>query len=103
MDITTNNVPRPVIYACELSEKDRAEFDYLSDNDELVRYRGELHALADFVRIKPRAKAVGFEHPADPDSPLLQWHGIATDSYFSAHVIRYCDDPEWVVIGRVYW
>lgn len=31
--VVTNNVPRDVINGCELTEKERAEFDYVDDDD----------------------------------------------------------------------
>ena len=102
MEIVTNNQPRHLIYKYELSEREQAEFDYLDATDELFRYKGELYPLADFVRIAPRAHAVGFEHPADVDSPLLGWHGIRTDSYFSALVVRSVD-ADSVIVGSASW
>lgn len=103
MNIVTNNVPRHIIYKYELTEREQAEFDYLDATDELFRYKGELHPLTDFVRIAPRAHAVGFEHPADADSPLLAWHGIATSSYWTALVVKYLSDDEAVIVGRATW
>lgn len=113
MQIITNNNPRDIIRGYELTAKERAEFDYLAPDDldmaGFIRYRGEVHPLADFVRIVPRARAVGFEHGADDDSPLLSWFGIMTDSYFSGLVIRWAKDDctgepdfERVIVGRVY-
>ncbi len=113
MQIITNNKPREVIRGYELTEKERAEFDYLAPEDldmsRFIRYRGEVHPLSDFDRIVPWSRAVGFEHRADDDSPLLSWSGIMTDSYFSGLVIRWAKDdctgePDFdrVIIGRVY-
>lgn len=111
MNIITNNKPRDIVRGYELTAKEAAEFDYLAPDDlataEFIKYRGEVYLLADFVRIAPRARAVGFEHGADDSSPLLSWSGILTDSYFSGLVLRFADDNgrpdfERVIVGRVY-
>jgi len=116
LEIRTNNVPRDIIEAHELTEKERKEFDYLDwkaigrgeDSASFVRYRGELYSLSDFVRIVPRSGNVGpmgFTHPVDDASELSKWDGILTDSFFSGIVLRYCRDEfgrtdcERVVIG----
>lgn len=96
MKIITNNVPRPVIYAGELSASERAQFDYLDwaaidageESASFVRYRGRVYDLSEF------------EYAADPE--LSAWQGIALDSYFSGTVIRFCEDPEYVTLGTVY-
>jgi len=118
IEIITNNVPRYVIEAYQLTKKERKEFDYLDweaigrgeDSASFVRYRGELYSLSDFVKIVPRSGNVGpmgFTHPADDASELSKWDGILTDSYFSGIVLRYHRDGygrtdcERVVIGRM--
>jgi hypothetical protein len=66
--ITTNNVPRDLIEAHELTEHERAEFDYLNwpaidrgeDSATFVRYHGVLYDLAEFLRT---------EHTAGPADP----------------------------------
>ena len=114
MTIRTNNVPRDVLNAWELTPKERAEFDYLdwtaieegSESASFVRYRGELCALDQFVRIGRFGESVGaWHHCVHADSPLAAWDGIRTDSYFSGLVLRWAKD-EWgrldcerVVIG----
>lgn len=117
VEIVTNNVPRYVIEAYQLTEKERKEFDYLNweaiergeDSAYFVRYRGELYSLSDFVRIVPRSRNVGpmgFTHPVDDASELSKWDGILTDSFFSGIVLRYYRDEfggigcERVIIGR---
>lgn len=115
--ITTNNVPRDIVEAYQLTEKERKEFDYLDwsaiergeDSASFVRYRGVLYSLSDFVRIVPRSGSVGpmgFTHPVDDASELSKWDGILTESFFSGIVLRcYRDeygrpDCEKVVVGR---
>lgn len=116
--VKTNNIPRDVINAWELTPDERAEFDYLNwnaiddgtDSASFVRYRGELYYLGDFVRIIPRSGQlgpIGWCHPVEDDSPLAAWDGIRTDSYFSGIVIRWYRDEfghvdcERVVVGLV--
>lgn len=106
MNITTNNVPRPVIEGWELTDKERQEFDYLDwsaidqgeDSASFLRYRGRLYDLHEFDRVSG-----GYF-----DGVLEGWDGILTDSFFSAVVVRYVldnpdySDHEYVVVGTVY-
>lgn len=90
MRIRTNNVPRDVLDACELTPRERARFDYLdwraldegSDSASFVRYHGHTYDLGEFMRLTD----------ADPDSPLASWHGYVADSVWSGVVIRFVDD-----------
>ena len=97
MRIKTNNVPREVVDASELTTSERADFEYMdwealeagADSASFFRYRGVVYDLGEFQR------SSGL--PAD--SPLNDWDGFLSESYFSAIVVRYCDDYEWVVVG----
>lgn len=92
MNITTNNVPRDLLDALELSPEDRAAFDYLPwdaidagrDSATFVRYRGRLYDLGEFMR-------------SDAFQP---WDGFASDSYFSGIVVRFVDHGERCIVGR---
>lgn len=94
--VTTNNIPRDVIYGYELTESERAEFDYLNwtgDDSEgamrsFFRYKGELYDLGDCMRVEPM------------NSLCAGWDGYFGETYFSAVVVRYVDDFERVVVGR---
>ena len=103
MNIKTNNVPRDIIYGFELSQNERKEFDYYSDEEiqesTFFRYRGEIYDIGEFTCIAPRSRAYGFVHGVDSDSPLLKWDGIMTDSYFSGIVIKHVDNFERVIVG----
>jgi len=86
----TNHVPRPVLGWLDLTTKERAEFDYLDTEDkqwgaQFARYRGNVYDLGEFQRYEDD-----------------YWHGIATDSYFSATVMRLEGECDYVVMGRVY-
>jgi hypothetical protein len=103
MKVTTNHKKRPIIEAYELTAREREEFDYLDwpaiddgrDSASFVRYRGQLYILSDFSADYGITKGAGL-----PDS-LTGWDGYLTDSFFSAVVIRYVDDYEYVVMGKV--
>ena len=97
LTIRTNNVPRPIINAWELTPEERKEFDYLDweaiedgrDSASFFRYRGELYDLSEFVRIVPQGGDGGpFAH-YDHTGELSGWDGIRTDSFFSGIVVRY--------------
>lgn len=104
MNIITNNKPRHLLTLAELPRKvAEAEFDYVTDDHapRFFKYRGAWYDVGEFVRIAPRARAVGFEHPADDGSPLLAWHGVETNSYFTATLVRYAGES--VIVGRAAW
>jgi len=96
MLIKTNNVPRDVIDAWELTADERERFDYLDwaaiergeDRASFFRYRGELHDLGEFMV---------WDNPASPTRG--PWDGFRSDSFFSGLVVRYVDDCERVVVG----
>jgi hypothetical protein len=91
--VTTNNVPRDVIDAWQLTPAERAEFDYLDwnaimdgrDSASFFRYKGQLYDLGNFMRLD--------------GGPLTDagWQGASADSAFSATLVRYVNGQ--VVIG----
>lgn len=100
MKITTNNVPRDVIDACQLTPAERKEFDYLpwdkieagEGSASFFRYRGATYDLGEFM-----TTTAPFGWPA---MHALGWHGYLADSFFSAIVVRYADDEcERIVVG----
>lgn len=119
LEITTNNVPRPLLSGWELTHKERSDLDYLAPADDenawsefvnqFFRYRGHVYSLDQFVRIIPRGESfpMGFQH-YDHAGELSGWAGIQTDSFFSGIVIRYpadeCGhlDGESIVVGSLY-
>lgn len=104
MEIKTNHKPRPIIYGFELSPAERAEFDYLDDdrldNASFFRYKGEVYDIGEFVRIEKVRSNPFTVVPSDDDSQLFNWHGTQSDSYFSGLVIKYCDDNDYIIVGR---
>ena len=101
--VITNNRPRPVIEAWELSPEERQEFDYLdwpaivagNDTASFFRYRGNVYDLGEFSADYGITRGAGL-----PDH-LVKWDGYLSDSFFSAIVVRYVDDGESVIVGTV--
>src|SRR5690606_25783335 len=111
MQIKTNNQPSDVFYAWQLTDKERAEFDYHDDIDSpdccatFVRYKGQVYDLGEFsVVVSVNYK--GALHPmalCDTENNFAGWDGYQSDSYFSGLVIKYinnfCDS---VGVGRYF-
>ena len=100
MTVTTNNVPRDILDACELTLVEQTEFDYLdwsaleqgTDSATFFRYRGTLYDLGEF-----------FTTSTLPEfSPLRKWDGYSSDTFFSGMLVRYANDWESVIVGRFY-
>jgi hypothetical protein len=101
--VITNNVPRDVIDAWELTPKEREDFDYLDwaaiergeDSATFVRAWGTLYDLGEFSADWGITRGSGLpEH-------LKGWDGYLSESAFTAVVIRYVDNFERVVVGRL--
>jgi hypothetical protein len=101
--VTTNGHSKWLVPLDSLPAKAQEDFDYIEDDERfserLFRYRGYWYDAHEFVRIKPRSQAVGWEHGADEDSELLAWDGIQTDSFYSAIVVRLLGDGDRIVAG----
>ena len=101
--VITNNVPRPIIDAWELTPAERAEHDYLdwdaieagNDSASFFRYRGQLYDLGEF------SADYGITRDSGLPEHLAKWDGYLSDSFFSATVVRYVEDNEYVVVGTV--
>jgi hypothetical protein len=92
MDIITNHKPRPLIYGYELTELERANFDYMAP-DELesaafFKYKGDVYSMGDFMRTD-----------GAQDLRAAGWHGFKTDSFFSAVLIKLSDCGDAVTVG----
>lgn len=102
--IVTNWHARDVIDAWQLSESERAEFDYLNwraieageDSATFFRYRGELYDLGEFFTTSPGAWNFGL-----PDE-FKGWSGYRSDSFFSGMLVRYVDEFERVIVARYF-
>jgi hypothetical protein len=94
MTVKTNLVPRNMLYWDELSDKEKAEFDYMDKEDQetgnFVRYRGWVYDVGEFMRY-------GVEHKG------IIWAGCEGDSYFSGTLIHLCkDNQDQVIMARFY-
>jgi hypothetical protein len=95
MKVTTNNQPRDVIEAHELTLKEREEFDYINwkavergeESPEFFRYKGELYDLGEFFTARTLW-------------PTEEWDGYQSDTYFSGTVVKLSNDGETVIVGR---
>ena len=107
MKIITNNVPRNIIEAYELSEAEQKEFDYLdwealksgNDSASFFRYKGQLYDLGEIEMIPAFA------------CDIKGWNGYQSDSFFSGIVVKYpldcdgicsCENYDSVIVGRYY-
>jgi len=98
LEIRTNRVPRFIVDAYELTDKERKDFDYLdwnsidagNDSATFFRYKGRLYDMGEFMRI-------------DKNSPFGEfWHGYSSDSYFSGVLVHMCNDNESIIVGQYF-
>lgn len=106
--LITNNIPRQLQSLLDLPEKQRADFDYLSEDDaysaRFVQYRGEWYDAFDTQRIEldnGRAHPMGWAHYCHPGEPMARFDSVITDTYFSGILFRFTDD-ELVIVARFY-
>lgn len=103
MRVITNNVPRDIIDGWSLSATERSEFDYIdwagvdegTESASFFRYHGSLYDLGEFSR------DYGITRDAGLPAHLAAWDGYMSETAFSAVVVRYANDFESVVVGRV--
>jgi hypothetical protein len=93
MKIRTNSKPREILHACQLTEKEIVEFDYLEgeslDFASFFRYKGNVYDLGEFMLCPS-----GFQFKG--------WAGYYSDSAFSGILIKYCNDFEQVIVGQYF-
>jgi len=99
MTIRTSGQLREILSWYDLTPREQKEFSYLESNNvrttedaKFVKYRGQLYDLGEFVRTSNLP--VG--------SPLRNWDGYHSDSYFSGIVCKYRYDGESVVMGSYF-
>ncbi len=88
--VWTNNVPRALLDWHELTDRERAEFDYIEDSDDpdadgiarFIRYKGVVYDIYEFLTTESFPK----------DHPIRQWDGYQSDSYCSGIVVRFVND-----------
>jgi len=98
LKIVTNNQPRDVLYWHELTDKERAEFDYLDTEEKQVersfaRFRGVTYDLGDFERLPDYAP--NYE-------AMRKWDGYQSDSFYSGVLVKYVEDFERVIMATYY-
>ena len=88
MQITTNNVPRNLIYGYELPEYVKKDFDYLENiNDsEFFQYRGQYYDIGEFMTCANIEQFIG-------------WHAYSSDSFFSGILIKFVSSGS-IIVGR---
>jgi hypothetical protein len=99
MNITvrTNNVPRDIIDAYQLTPQERKEFDYLNwdaieqgnDSASFFRYKGQIYHLGEFMRL-------------DSNTELKGWDGYFNDTYFSGVLVKYVNEGEQIVVAQYF-
>jgi hypothetical protein len=103
--VITNNVPRDILDAHELTPAERERFGYIDWHAfeageagvAFVRYKGELLDLGEF-----QATPVG-SSGNEWMSEWRGWGGYINDSYFSGILVKYVGDEfDQVVMGRYY-
>jgi len=90
--VITNHQFRNMIYGYDLTPKQRAEFNYMTDDElnshDFFEYRGVIYDPSEFT--------------LPPSELQKDWDGIHTDTFFSGVLIKYSSDMEQVKIGRCY-
>jgi len=98
LTIKTNNCPRHLFYACEVSYTEREqlcrEFNWMDqeefDRAMFFRYLGEYYALAEFLRVEGDLLAKG-------------WQGQLGETAWSSLLVKIVDSHQSVIVGRAYW
>lgn len=92
--IITNNQPRLLLYWDQLSEKEKSEFDWITESDcdndpyeyNFFRYKDWVYCLSEFMRVDNIPEFAG-------------WSGYHSDSFFSGILVRLCEDSDYIVCG----
>jgi len=94
LKIFGNNHEIPTIYGYELTDEEKKEFDYHTQDElectSFFRYKNNVYDLSQFSNINnfPELKDI-----AD---------GIVNDTFFSGILVKYCDDMEFVKVYTFY-
>ncbi|MDD4986410.1 MAG: hypothetical protein PHQ43_11620 [Dehalococcoidales bacterium] len=68
-----------VLYWNELTEEEKKDFGWATEEDTFFRYQDNVYCLAEFTRL-------------DGETIPGKWDGALADSYFSAVLVRVLDD-----------
>lgn len=95
MKIITNNQPRPTLSWWDLSDKEKAEFDWLEAEEEqcsavFFKYKRQMYCLDEFFSIYPKGVISG-------------WDGIHSESAFSGVLVNHTQGiNDEIIVGRYY-
>lgn len=91
MKIITNNKPRFLVYGYELTDKQKADFDYLDDVDSenFVRYQGMIIHIGEFMRLSD-----------DCEEGKAGWHGVYDLNAFCGVLVKLLNNDQ-VIVGKV--
>lgn len=102
--IVTDGKPRELKCFMDLTERERADFDYINDDDfysqRFVKYKGCWYDVDDTQRISGWPKSNVFDFAVNPGHPFAKWDCITSESFFSGVLFRYTNDFESVICGR---
>lgn len=102
--IVTDGKPRELNCFMDLTEKERADFDYIDDEEfysqRFVKYKGCWYDVDDTQRIGGWPKQNIFDFSVNPGSRFAGWGMIKTETFFSGVLFRYTKDFKSVVCGR---
>lgn len=108
LTIKTNNVPRNLIYGCDLSAKEKEEFDYIKPEDfdthDFFRYKGQIYDPSEFTRIEIMTdeRSSPYCCPVPKNDILSKWRGIMSQSVFHGILIRYTPDYSQIIVGSYF-
>lgn len=100
IQITTNNVPRPVLTSIQVPRTHWGQLDIdpddWEDNRSFVKYKGEYIDLDDFQTTKRGPWNHGL-----PEE-FGNWDAYMSDTYFSGLLIRMVDDFENAILAHYF-
>ena len=96
MKIITNNHVRDILYWWDLTDKEKLEFDWITDNKDhdpdefqFFKYKDWIYCLSDFLRYG-KGSLMG-QLPNDFNG----WDSYTSDSFFSGILIKFPDRNNW--------
>ena len=106
MKIITNNHVRDILNWWDLTDKEKLEFDWITDNEDnnpddfqFIKYKDWIYCLSDFLRYPSMWGSL-------PDE-FNGWDSYTSDSFFSGILIKFPDPDNWdyengIIIGWYY-
>jgi hypothetical protein len=106
MKIISNYHKRPLLYWWDLSDKEKLEFDWITDNDDndpndftFFRYKDWVYCLSEFLRYP----SIWGSLP----EVFKDWDSYISDTFFSGILIKFPDPDNWdtdngIIVGWYY-